>query len=568
MFDGTCHLATVHGSNYGSGEPVYFKYEDGGVPGCTTRDKIQRYTDEDKQWGDTDVTWAKAKKMVVADDVHEVDIESCVRVPARCRKVARVKTYAIDDDATLTGKLMNSIKSYGDGERQQVEEEPNADWVPELDRGAEVVKEWISKDRRKALVELAAKGGWRGMTDGSKLGRLGTYGWILMRQSEWRCSSGKVVSPTRDMDSYRVELHGTMSLMAGAWDIVDEGGTVTAYCDNDSVVKGFKRVRAWVARGCRGEAPTFKHSVDLWDEVIYWCKKWKLNFSLEWHRGHPEDRHENTDTWSGEDWMNHIADRLADAEHGRDGGVDAPGCLRQQGRWRLLHEGNRVTSLTPDALDLLQETLMAAPAAYEQNVSMTDWDRQATKVATGYVGILNLRVWYMRTAWDRGWLNANRVRWKQARRRSRRDGLSHLLGDSETWCKMCDEKIPEDGRHMLCGCRHAAYKSVRKRWYKGVKEKFKTLSPRMVEALQQVVGNSQNTFLDMTGGLVGVLSAWDAVTARIPILWTKMATECGVQEDEYHSFLRWYGNWTRKELWSKMRMVRTRELAKLQAEVC
>ena len=110
--------------------------------------------------------------------------------------------------------------------------------------------------------------------------------------------------------------------------------------------------------------------------------------------------------------------------------------------------------------------------------------------------------------------------------------------------------------------------SVRKCCYKGVKEKFKTLSPRMVEALQQVVGNSQDTFLDMTGGLVGVLSAWDAVTARIPILWTKMVTECGVQEDEYHSFLRWYGNWTRKELWSKMRMVRTRELAKLQAEVC
>ena len=84
------------------------------------------------------------------------------------------------------------------------------------------------------------------------------------------------------------------------------------------------------------------------------CLIRKLNFSLEWHRGHPEDRHETADTWSREDWMNHIADRLADAEHGRDGGVDAPGCLRQQGRWRLLHEGNRVTSLTPDALDLLR----------------------------------------------------------------------------------------------------------------------------------------------------------------------------------------------------------------------
>ena len=42
--------------------------------------------------------------------------------------------------------------------------------------------------------------------------------------------------------------------------------------------------------------------------------------------------------------------------------------------------------------------------------------------------------------------------------------------------------------------------------YKGVKEKFKTLSPRMVEALQQVVGNSQDTFLDMIGSYEPVLS--------------------------------------------------------------
>ena len=59
-----------------------------------------------------------------------------------------------------------------------------------------------------------------------------------------------------------------------------------------------------------------------------------------------------------------------------------------------------------------------------------------------------------------------------------------------------------------------------------MKDKFKKLSPRMVEALYQVVGNNEDTFLDMTGGLVGVLSAWDAVTAKIPILWTKMAKEC------------------------------------------
>ena len=54
------------------------------------------------------------------------------------------------------------------------------------------------------------------------------------------CSSGKVVSLTRDMDSYRTELHGIMSLMVGAWGCLDDGDTVMAYCDNDSVVKGFR----------------------------------------------------------------------------------------------------------------------------------------------------------------------------------------------------------------------------------------------------------------------------------------------------------------------------------------
>ena len=83
---------------------------------------------------------------------------------------------------------------------------------------------------------------------------------------------------------------------------------------------------------------------------------------------------------------------------------------------------------------------MAVPAAYEQNISMSDWDILATEVSTGYVGTLNLRVLYMMNAWGRGWLNANRVLWKQARQRRRRDGTGHVLGDAETWCKICDEK--------------------------------------------------------------------------------------------------------------------------------
>ena len=43
---------------------------------------------------------------------------------------------------------------------------------------------------------------------------------------------------------------------------------MTLICDNGGVVKGFKKVRVWVAGDCRGEAPTFKDSVDLWDMLV------------------------------------------------------------------------------------------------------------------------------------------------------------------------------------------------------------------------------------------------------------------------------------------------------------
>ena len=46
--------------------------------------------------------------------------------------------------------------------------------------------------------------------------------------------------------------------------------------------------------------------------------------SLNWARGHPETRDPTRLTWTFTDWMNHFADRLADAEYRCSGGVDEP----------------------------------------------------------------------------------------------------------------------------------------------------------------------------------------------------------------------------------------------------
>ena len=107
---------------------------------------------------------------------------------------------------------------------------------------------------------------------------------------------------------------------------------IKATCDNKSVVDGYEKIRKWEKDGGNGEPPKFNHSVDLWEEVRYWSGLWKGNFQLAWHKGHPEKRDPTRMSWCINDWMNHVADRIAAAEYGRSGGDDAPEYLRHQRR--------------------------------------------------------------------------------------------------------------------------------------------------------------------------------------------------------------------------------------------
>ena len=98
-------------------------------------------------------------------------------------------------------------------------------------------------------------------------------------------------------------------------------------------------------------APKFNHSVDLWEEMGHWYRKWKQQFVLEWAEEHPEKRDPSRSSLGLINWLNHVTDRAADAEYRRPGADDAPGCLQHQGRWRLEWKGMQVTSVTSDALN-------------------------------------------------------------------------------------------------------------------------------------------------------------------------------------------------------------------------
>ena len=98
--------------------------------------------------------------------------------------------------------------------------------------------------------------------------------------------------------------------------------------------QGFKKMYAAIGREGRGVAPNFKHYVVLWEEIEHYYRKWKQRIVLACAKGHPE-RDATRESWTLVDWMNHVADRAADAEYGRPGGEEFPVCLRHQGRWRL-----------------------------------------------------------------------------------------------------------------------------------------------------------------------------------------------------------------------------------------
>ena len=67
-------------------------------------------------------------------------------------------------------------------------------------------------------------------------------------------------------------------------------------------------------------------------------------------------------------------------------------------------------------------------------------------------------------------------------------------------------------------------------------------------------------------GADGLLTAWDATSGRIPILRSKAVAEDGMDDDDYKTFLKWYGERLHKELWQPMWVERSREMEKMMKD--
>lgn len=69
--------------------------------------------------------------------------------------------------------------------------------------------------------------------------------------------------------------------------------------DDQSSVRGYERV-----------SPAFNHSVDLWEEVMYWSEKCDGNSSQDGMKG-IRSNGVLRKGYGANDWMNHAASRLA-----------------------------------------------------------------------------------------------------------------------------------------------------------------------------------------------------------------------------------------------------------------
>ena len=85
-------------------------------------------------------------------------------------------------------------------------------------------------------------------------------------------------------------------------------------------------------------------------------------------------------------------------------------------------------------------------------------DAHATKVCTGYTGIVIKRAQNVKVMWDRQFLNANAVHWRFPHRPKGHYMSDHLHDEPEVWGQLCECHAVEEMGHVLGLCDNDTYK--------------------------------------------------------------------------------------------------------------
>ena len=90
--------------------------------------------------------------------------------------------------------------------------------------------------------------------------------------------------------------------------------------------------------------------------------------------------------------------------------------------------------------------------------------------------------------------------------------------------------------------------------YRRGKEEAKGLSVALEASFVAVVANNDGVLQEGEGS--SGLTAWDAVSGRISVLWTASVEKAGVKREDYEKWLRWYGASVKEYMWKPLWQMR------------
>ena len=308
---------------------------------------------------------------------------TCIRIPSKSKITKNLESYTISYSHRVITKLINHTPKH----TKQHQELPS-----KFGNLCEINQEllehtWSQNEKSVFDFEVGS--------DGSVKGDRGTFAWIASSKTGSYAGGGEITSPNCPMHPFRAESAGILSAMTHLWDESYPNRTVKLTTDCETAEEIFN-----------GKYSTNK-SVDIWEEILWWKKKWGSNFVVVWKRGHPEKREKDTTKWTDDDWRNHGADKICDLMY-YTGKVIQPSDYQHGQKWNWkLHE-QRIPNNDFKTLEniISEEALSQLCNTSNIQKNIIDWTHTGKVLNTKHKPLLT-RKSTLNRIFDRGYLHAN-----------------------------------------------------------------------------------------------------------------------------------------------------------------
>ena len=390
------------------------------------------------------------------------------------------------------------------------------------------------------------EGGWHdkilAVSDGSLKSNYGTAGFIAETSSKSFVGGIKISPPTHGiMSSYRSEGGGLLLMLLTLY--LEKGKNhLYAWCDNQSLVDKFNEI------DISKPHQLFGSSLDIMD-MLQWCKSlWGNKLTLQWHRGHPEERDPSGESWSKVDWLNYSADAVAEKEYNKSNGLELSSLLFERREISLCVNNIRLEDVHRKSIQNLLGDKHFENLCAIYNINPSNICLRLTEIASGKSS-MEQRISQLKFQWEQQPTNG----WKaETGQLGERVGRSH--GDSfekraypitESRCRLCCQSQVETIDHLLTSCPH--FKDIRKKWFNNEISRIKEEEPQFEQTFRDSIQLSNQIVLTSK---ISDINIHDVMKLRIPKRWSRpMKKSKYPVSDEY---IRNFGKRVKSNLWDKI----------------